>query len=153
MLCSAVELNDEEDENPEISGDGLGDEDEFNMEGDEVDDERDPGEEYAGIQDTAVPRPRCPMPLWLHDAFKMKVTESAQRNEKGLPPLYANHQTFWFPRSSTFNRRVSHRKIFITPGSHCGILSPSVPMAFLAQIVVLGFADSVIYLALAAVLI
>lgn len=97
-----VELNDEDDKNMEVSGDGLGDEDEFDVEGDEVDDERDPGEEDAGAPNTTGPHPQCPMPLWLRDAFKMKVMESAQHNEKGLPPLYANHQTFWFPQSSTF---------------------------------------------------
>ncbi|EDR06014.1 uncharacterized protein LACBIDRAFT_302278 [Laccaria bicolor S238N-H82] len=101
-LQCPVELDDEDDGNLEISGDGLGDEDEFSIEGDEADDERDPGEEDAGMQDMTGLHPRRPMPLWLRDAFKLKVTKSAQRNKKGLPPLYANHQTFWFPQPSTF---------------------------------------------------
>ncbi|KIM43649.1 hypothetical protein M413DRAFT_25978 [Hebeloma cylindrosporum] len=97
-----VELEDKDDKNPEVSGDGLGDEDEFDVEGDEGDDERDPKEEDSGIQDVTGQCPRCLMPLWLRNAFKVKVTESAQRNENRLLPLYATHQSFWFPQPSMF---------------------------------------------------
>lgn len=94
----AVDLGDD-DGNPEVSGEGLGEEDEPELVDDELDDEE---EEETAAEDMGIPHARHPLPTWLYDNFKAKVAESGRRNDKGLPPLYANHDTFWFPRPSTF---------------------------------------------------
>ena len=97
----AVDLGDD-DGDPEVSGEGLGEENEPELVDDEIDDEDDVGREETGSEDTAMPHARRALPPWLYDDFKAKVTESGHRNDKGLPPLYADHETFWFPRPSTF---------------------------------------------------
>ncbi len=48
-------------------------------------------------------RSRC-LPTWLEVEFKHHLEESSQRGVDGLPPLYRNHQTFWFPRPTTWFR-------------------------------------------------
>ena len=84
-----------------VSGDGLGEED-----GDPDDDgDFDEGSEFddKGTAGQAKPS-RGPLPPWLLEPFKARVAESSNqyRDAAGLPPLYAQHQTFWFPQPSTY---------------------------------------------------
>jgi hypothetical protein len=95
----AVDLGDDD---PEVSGEGLGEEHEPELVGDELDDEEDVEGNETAAEDMAMPHARHALPTWLYDDFKVKVTESGRRNDKGLPPLYADLKTFWFPRPSTF---------------------------------------------------
>jgi hypothetical protein len=95
----AVDLGDDD---PEVSGEGLGEEHEPELVGDELDDEEDVEGDETAAEDMAMPHARHALPTWLYDDFKAKVTESGRRNDKGLPPLYADLKTFWFPRPSTF---------------------------------------------------
>jgi hypothetical protein len=76
-----------------LMGDGLGEEDQGG------EDEQEDGEEIAG----SAAR-RHPLPEWLQKAFDIKVIESACaiRGPDGLPPLYRDHKTFWFPQQSTY---------------------------------------------------
>jgi hypothetical protein len=75
-------------------GDGLGEED------DEPDNDDEADEPDANRPEPASSR--RPLPAWLLEPFKAKLEESKRRDEHGLPPLYANHGTFWFPQKSTF---------------------------------------------------
>ncbi|KIM37653.1 hypothetical protein M413DRAFT_49570, partial [Hebeloma cylindrosporum] len=90
------------DDEAGINGDGLGEEDEVPDEGDEADDEEDSQQE--GNSSSRTKSTRRPLPKWLLELFNARVAESSTpyRNADGLPPLYANHKTFWFPQSSTF---------------------------------------------------
>jgi hypothetical protein len=93
----------DDDEDDDAVGDGLGDEDGEPDNEDEGDDELDCREEGADAAETRNANPpRRPLPNWLLKPFKARVAESSSRDAKGLPPLYAHHQTFWFPRPSTF---------------------------------------------------
>ena len=93
----------DDDEDDDAVGDGLGDEDGEPDDEDEGDDELDCRQEGADEAETRnVNPPRRPLPNWLLKPFKARVAESSSRNARGLPPLYAHHQTFWFPRPSTF---------------------------------------------------
>lgn len=109
---------DEEDELVDVSGDGIGKEDEIYLEGDEMDDEFNPGEERAGEPQPTppLPSPSRSMPAWLLDAFNAKVAESSVRGADKLPLLYAKHRTFWFPQESSFfilrRRGVSPQKLY-----------------------------------------
>ncbi|KAF8075254.1 hypothetical protein FPV67DRAFT_1728203, partial [Lyophyllum atratum] len=47
-------------------------------------------------------RTRCPLPTWLQTAFDARVEESSKRGPDGLPPLYHDQRTFWFPQPATF---------------------------------------------------
>lgn len=54
-----------------------------------------------------IPDPVCtswqkPLPPWLKAEFDARLAESDKRGEDGLPPLYRNNQTFWFPQRSVF---------------------------------------------------
>ena len=85
--------DDEEDGYFGLMGDGLG-------EDDQCDDE-----DYDGPDPSlGKARERRLPPPWLKLAFDQKVNESARshRGPDGLPPLYRDHRTFWFPRPSTF---------------------------------------------------
>ena len=91
---SIASANDEEaDGYFGLMGDGLGEDDVY---GDDDHEELDPHTSQAGE--------RRPLPPWLKDGFNAKVNESARshRGPDGLPPLYRDHQTFWFPCPSTF---------------------------------------------------
>ena len=85
--------DDEEDGYFGLMGDGLGEDDENDL--DEHDDTT-AGASQAGE--------RRPLPTWLKNAFNSKVNESARsrRGPDGVPPLYRDHKTFWFPQQSTF---------------------------------------------------
>ena len=96
----------ENDEDDEATGDGLGEEDDEPDDEDELDDELDEGVDVddKGMAGTAKPSHRRPLPNWLLEPFKARVSESSSqyRNAAGLPPLYAFHKTFWFPQPSSF---------------------------------------------------
>jgi hypothetical protein len=69
--------------------------------------EDDEDEEDDDMEDTDSPHlsrrlPIRPLPPWLKDAFNQRVEESKIRGQDGLPALYRDHKTFWFPRPSTF---------------------------------------------------
>ncbi|KAG6875262.1 hypothetical protein C0992_004529 [Termitomyces sp. T32_za158] len=79
--------------------------------GDEDDGDDDEGEEdHAHLHSNR----RHPLPAWLQDAFDACVDQSSRKNcgADGLPPLYRDHQTFWFPRPSPY---FQLRKPKITP--------------------------------------
>ena len=80
----------------EVSGEGVGKEDVF-IGGEEEEDEED-----QDFRETASVRATCPLPTWLKEDFERKVRESKMRGKDGLPPLYRDLGTFWFPRKSTF---------------------------------------------------
>jgi hypothetical protein len=89
--------------------DGLGDEDDMRDDGATSNvNEIDPGMEYAGDVEEEDPvrassqTRRRPLPDWLMAEFRQKVKESNNRDAQGLPPLYRDFQTFWFPRPSPF---------------------------------------------------
>jgi hypothetical protein len=84
-----------EDNKPEVSGEGVGEEDAF-IGGEEED------EEDRDFRETASVRATCPLPMWLKEDFERKVGESNMRGKDGLPPLYHDLGTFWFPRKSKF---------------------------------------------------
>jgi hypothetical protein len=92
-----------EDDEDEATGDGLGEED--GNPDDDGDGDFDEGSEFdnKGTAGQAKPSPR-PLPPWLLEPFKARVAESSSqyRDAAGLPPLYAQHQTFWFPQPSTY---------------------------------------------------
>jgi len=95
----------EDDEDDEAIGNGLGEEDGDPDDEDEGDDEVDEEVEVddKGIAGKAKPS-RRPLPHWLLEPFKARVAESSNqyRDAAGLPPLYAHHQTFWFPQPWTY---------------------------------------------------
>lgn len=73
-------------------GDGLGEEDE--------DDDNDDDD---GMDQPSQPRRFLrPMPSWLEKPFRRHLSDSSNRNAQGLPPLYAEHKTFFFPKPSTY---------------------------------------------------
>lgn len=87
-----------EDDNDHESGlmdDGLGEED-------EDDDEDDSGDFPTGNRRPM--RSLRPLPSWLQTTFGQRVEESSpkHRGADGLPPLYRDHKTFWFPRPAAF---------------------------------------------------
>jgi len=89
------------DDEDGVVGDGLGEEDEVSDEGDEADDEdvQQDGNNLLRMKST-----RRPLPKWLLKPFKAQVAESSAPHcdANGLPPLYSNHKTFWFPHPLTF---------------------------------------------------
>ncbi|KAF5381364.1 hypothetical protein D9615_008300 [Tricholomella constricta] len=46
--------------------------------------------------------PLRPLPPWISKDFNTYIKESQNRGPDGLPPLYRDHQTFWFPQRATF---------------------------------------------------
>jgi len=101
-----IDPDDDEDdsgEGIEAGGEGLGYEDDGQDVSDEVDDEHDPMEEEARGTDTKPSRSRR-LPDWLLKAFEARLAETgpAFRNSEGLPRLYYENQTFWFPCRSNF---------------------------------------------------
>jgi hypothetical protein len=102
----SVEIS-EDDEDDEATGDGLGEEDGDPDDEGEGDDDFDEGFEFddKGTTGNLKAKPsRRPLPPWLLESFKARVAESSSqyRDTAGLPPLYAQHQTFWFPQPSTY---------------------------------------------------
>ena len=99
----SVEIPDN-DEDDEATGNGLGQEDGDPDDEDELNDELNVEVDVddKGVAGKAQPS-RRPLPSWLLEPFKARVAESSTqyRNAEGLPPLYALHQTFWFPQPST----------------------------------------------------
>jgi len=90
-----VEIRDEEEEEEDVgvSGDGVG--------GDDIDGDDDGDEDEVGSGGEYSPRL---MPTWLHEAFTARVAEAdpKRRDKNGLPPLYAELQSFWFPQKSNY---------------------------------------------------
>lgn len=80
--------NNDEDEDSQLLEDVIGDEDE-----DEDEDEVAPKSKFSSP---------WPLPIWLKTAFELRVEELSHRGSDGLPPLYRDHQTFWFPRPATY---------------------------------------------------
>ncbi|TFK16881.1 hypothetical protein FA15DRAFT_711330 [Coprinopsis marcescibilis] len=103
-------INNSEDSDVGVSGVGLGDDydklDKCNVR-DEEDVEQmeyqngDEGNSVWGSQNQ--PRVRHPLLLWILKPFQKHVDDSAKRDSNGLPPLYANSKTFWFPKKSVFH--------------------------------------------------
>ncbi|KAJ3571468.1 hypothetical protein NP233_g3731 [Leucocoprinus birnbaumii] len=70
-------------------GDGIGDDD--------------VGDDDGNVDDLEEAPKSCrPLPLWLINAFNARVKEANDRGPDGLPPLYRDHRTFWFPWQSSF---------------------------------------------------
>ena len=100
----SIEIS-KDDEDDEATGDGLGEEDGDPDDNGEGDDDFDEGFEFDDNATAGKAKPsRRPLPPWLLEPFKARVTESSSQyhDAAGLPPLYSQHQTFWFPQSSTY---------------------------------------------------
>ncbi|KAJ7242859.1 hypothetical protein B0H12DRAFT_1023451, partial [Mycena haematopus] len=89
--------------------DGIGDDDDdSDEEPDEegVIDDKDPTIAPVDSEgDPIPPKPRRtarPLPNWLQAQFLTKVKESSIRGKDNLPPLYREHQTFWFPETDPY---------------------------------------------------
>ncbi|KAJ6560523.1 hypothetical protein DFH09DRAFT_1316542 [Mycena vulgaris] len=92
-----------EDQDPDddsvILNDGIGTGD---------DDEESDSEEEGDDPDPANsnhPHPRRTarqLPHWLQGQFNAKVNESKSRGSDGLPSLYRDHHTFWFPLDNPY---------------------------------------------------
>lgn len=82
--------NNDEDEDSQLLEDVIGDED---------DDEDEDEDEVAPKSKFSSP---WPLPIWLKTAFELCVEELSHRGSDGLPPLYRDHQTFWFPCPATY---------------------------------------------------
>ncbi|KAF8971765.1 hypothetical protein BDZ97DRAFT_1650519, partial [Flammula alnicola] len=77
------------------------------MQDEKTGDEVDPVLEPAGASDShesssSRRAQRHPQPQWLLSAFQQKVDECRNRDARGLPPLYRDLQTFWFPCLSPY---------------------------------------------------
>jgi len=86
----------------EAVGDGIGKEDCDVGEGDECDDEEDPSTEDAGNSSKKPPQ-HCALPIWLVEAFKMRIANASQQDQDGWPKLYTIDQTFWFLHCSIYS--------------------------------------------------
>ncbi|KXN83660.1 hypothetical protein AN958_01227 [Leucoagaricus sp. SymC.cos] len=76
--------------------DGLGDDDD----GDDDDDEE--SGDWGGDSNVRPKRKRHALVEWLRLAFEQRRVEARQRGPDGLPVLYRDNKTFWFPRPSAF---------------------------------------------------
>ncbi|KAF8180079.1 hypothetical protein BJ912DRAFT_855402 [Pholiota molesta] len=97
--------DDDDDEYAGLLEDGVGAEnDEVGQDAEDSDDDKDPAARPFEANDTKPTghNIRRPLPEWLSAEFQAKVKESNTRGQDGLPPLYRDHQTFWFPQKSTF---------------------------------------------------
>uniref|UniRef100_A0A8H8CGB6 3'-5' exonuclease n=1 Tax=Psilocybe cubensis TaxID=181762 RepID=A0A8H8CGB6_PSICU len=74
----------------DASGDGVG-----------VEDDLDDDEDCPSPLSSGAPMVK-PLPEWLMEQFRQHLKESRQRDANGLPPLYANQHTFWFPTKSVY---------------------------------------------------
>ncbi|KAG6835693.1 hypothetical protein H0H93_015646 [Arthromyces matolae] len=84
-----IEDSDEEEGEIGLSGEGIG-----------VDDEED--EDEDDDEQSMPPKRSYHLPRWLKEIFDQRVHESGLRGKDGLPPLYRDHHTFWFPRKSNY---------------------------------------------------
>lgn len=71
--------------------DGLGS-------GDEEEDDEEEDEDTT----QSNKRRQCNLPMWLMKQFNQRLEECRIRNAQGLPALYYNNKTFWFPTPSPF---------------------------------------------------
>ncbi|KAF6741970.1 hypothetical protein DFP72DRAFT_1179861 [Ephemerocybe angulata] len=98
------DLSDDEpcSDDEEAHGDGIGSDDE--EEWDDSDDDDGSGDEEHGDGARAHAKPRSQKPLrpWLLEKFNSCVAQAADRNSEGLPRLYWEHRTFWFPQASEY---------------------------------------------------
>ena len=88
-----------------LTGDGLGEADGDPDDDDEGDGDFNEGSKFDDKEMAGKAKPNCRLlPPWLLEPFKVRVAESSSqyRDAAGLPPLYAQHQTFWFPQPSTY---------------------------------------------------
>ncbi|KAJ7937871.1 hypothetical protein B0H13DRAFT_1588311, partial [Mycena leptocephala] len=97
----------DEDDYSAFLNDGIGDDED----GDEADkdgvfDEEDPTAAPVDSEgDRLPPKPRRTaraLPKWLQAQFDAKVEESRARGKDNLPPLYRDHNTFWFPETDPY---------------------------------------------------
>ncbi|KAJ7587753.1 hypothetical protein C8J56DRAFT_827736, partial [Mycena floridula] len=79
-----------------LAHEGLGEED------DEVGDEDLPDPEFQEAPNATGKRVPRRMPKWLEEEFTKCVEQSKSRKQDGLPQLYHEHHTFFFPRQSNF---------------------------------------------------
>lgn len=107
----AVGVGEEDDGWNGLLADGEGEEWDHGGEADEDDEDEDEEEEEGGNASNKSRRPRYRLPSWLKESFDSKVAACAKRDHSGLPPLYATHGTFWFPRPSAFFTMMKKRKI------------------------------------------
>ncbi|KAJ6460535.1 hypothetical protein C8R45DRAFT_1179980 [Mycena sanguinolenta] len=89
--------------------DGVGDDDEEDDDEPDQDgivDDTDPTTRPVNSEgDPIPPKPRRtarPLPSWLQTPFLAKLNESSNRGKDNLPPLYRDHQTFWFPETDPY---------------------------------------------------
>jgi hypothetical protein len=90
---------DDNDMYTELLNDGAGEEDHFD---DDSDDESDDPNANTSHGHSAKSRIRHQLPNWLREQFNRHLEESNGRERGGLPPLYRDHQTFWFPKPSPY---------------------------------------------------
>lgn len=102
-----VELDKEEEdegegEDPGFSRDGIGVDDKFDVDQDELGDEVDPFDKDGEPQDDMYMCSHHACPVWLLEASKAKVAESVpeKRDSNGLPPLYSKNCSMWFSRAA-----------------------------------------------------
>uniref|UniRef100_A0A8H7XMQ7 DUF6729 domain-containing protein n=1 Tax=Psilocybe cubensis TaxID=181762 RepID=A0A8H7XMQ7_PSICU len=100
----AVDWGDEDEDEVDLEclGEGIGQEFEFAQNEDERGDEVDPLDQNSELQESSCVD--CAPPAWLQKAFNSKISESSSENrdENGLPLLYAKHRTIWFPQPSPY---------------------------------------------------
>lgn len=115
------EVEDEvEGEGSGVNGTGIGISDEVYevCDDDKDDDMGDIGDLVESVEETSgdswkqrtfQPK-RQPLPAWLTEPFSAAVSESKQRDDNGLPPLYQK-STFWFPNRSPYFILRSQRHV------------------------------------------
>ncbi|KAJ7254273.1 hypothetical protein C8J57DRAFT_1658439 [Mycena rebaudengoi] len=92
-----IVLSPEEDDDDYtgLLNDGVGDED--------LDEDHDEDDDNPSPESASHPRRTArPLATWLHIQFKARVAESSERGSDGLPPLYREGKTFWFPREDPY---------------------------------------------------
>ncbi|EDR10701.1 uncharacterized protein LACBIDRAFT_324541 [Laccaria bicolor S238N-H82] len=92
-----VETPDHDGEDSEGLEEELGAEDDPQDDDDEANEDLDEPETPPSSS-----RPRQPLPVWLMDQFNARREELKGHDANGLPPLYSDNETFWFPQKSTF---------------------------------------------------
>ncbi|KAJ3725737.1 hypothetical protein C8R42DRAFT_574618, partial [Lentinula raphanica] len=81
-----------------------------------IEEEEDDDELYDGVDQNAsnTTRPRRnpkPLPEWLEAEFKRCIQASHNRDPNGLPQLYHEHRTFYFPRPATFFTLTRNQRV------------------------------------------
>ncbi|KIK49704.1 hypothetical protein GYMLUDRAFT_183788, partial [Collybiopsis luxurians FD-317 M1] len=90
-------FDDDEDRDIGLACDGLGVEDE-----EEDDDSENVNRTGIGSHNAHSHAKRSALPDWLREAFNEYVLLSNHRGPDGLPPLYRDNKTFYFPRHSSY---------------------------------------------------